>query len=235
MRKISCLLTVLLLLFCAGCVSNLPDDGTTTQVPSSSSTAPKKTAPSTATSSKATDPVQTTVPIDENIAFFTDLFTYYYNPVDTEFLFGRNFYNTAMCCEFSRPEELPLDWFFYNGLTRYDLTEEEKALIVDYLGKHRLVPEEMNEVLEAYFDITLDDIDWDVVYIFYWDKTGCYYTASSDLLLCDFVIHAVEELENGIFKIKYYNDILDGDYVITLQSRASNGGEGFRILSNLPV
>ncbi len=147
----------------------------------------------------------------------------------------------AMCCVFSCPEELPLGLFFYNGLTNYQVTEEEQNFVSDYLeangllplGANRLVPEEMNEVLQAYFDITLDDIN--EIDLLYWDKTGCYYNACSDVLLCEgFVINAVEELDNGIFKI-CYTTRYEGDYVITLQSRASEGGEGFRILSNLPL
>ena len=92
----------------------------------------------------------------------------------------------------------------------------------------------MNEVLQAYFDITLDDINWDVVGIRYWDKTGCYYTLGNDYTSCNFIITSVESLENDIIKVYYYNSYYNDNYVITLQSRINENRYGYRILSNLP-
>ena len=194
MKRIWALILSLILVALCGCTQYSGIDGSTpayasfgfpdpqTDPPTDPSTDPS-TSPTTANpTTEATVP--TTVPVDENIEFFTKLF----DPFDRDHPYGKNHYNKAMCCEFSRPEEL-----------------------------------------------TLDDINWDVVKIRYWDETGYYYTASSNELNCsDFVINAVEELENGIFKI-HYTTLYDGDFVITLQSREPEGGEGFRILSNLPA
>lgn len=239
MNRILALILSLILLTLCGCTQHPGIDGSTPANSSSSLTDPPTDPPTnpTATNPTTEATVPTTVPVDENIEFFTKLFDFF----DRDHPYGINHYNMAMCCEFSRPEELPLNLFFYNGLTYYDdvLTEEERALMSDWywLGPHRLVPEEMNEVLQTYFDITLDDIVWDKGEdgLVYWEETGYYYTASNDMLYCeDYVIYAVEELDNGIFKI-CYTTRYEGDFVITLQSRESEGGEGFRILSNLPA
>ena len=126
--------------------------------------------------------------------------------------------------------------FFVNGFYGVEVTKEEQAYVSDFFEAKRLEPDMINEVLLAYFDITLDDINWDVVGIRYWEKTGCYYTLGNDYLENDeFVITNVEELENGIFNIHYDSFYPSGQFIITLQSRESDGGEGFRILSNLPA
>ena len=70
----------------------------------------------------------------------------------------------------------------------------------------------------------------------YWDKTGCYYTLGNDVLANEgFTITSVEELENDTFKIYYYNAYYFDNFVITVQSRQSEGKDGYRILSNLPA
>lgn len=243
MNRILALILSLILLTLCGCTQHPGIDGSTPANSSSSLTDPPTDPPTNPTTTSPTTEatVPTTVPVDENIEFFTDLLTPYHDGLETEFPYGWNHYNMAMCCVFSCPEELPLALFFYNGLTNYQVTEEERNFVDDYLESmgllpleaNRLVPEEMNEVLQAYFDISLDDIKEN--HLLYWDKTGYYYTACSDMLMCEgFVINAVEELDNGIFKI-CYTTRYEGDFVITLQSRESEGGEGFRILSNLPA
>lgn len=197
--------------------------------------APTETTPILQTEPITEPTAEPTAPVDENIAFFTDLLTPYYD--NDEAVFRLNYYNMAMCCEFSCPEVLPLATFFYNGfLGSTDVTDEEQAFVSDFYEAKRLEPDKMNEVLQEYFDITLDDINWDVVGIRYWEKTGCYYTLGNDYLENDeFVITNVEELENGIFKIHYDSFYPSGEFIITLQSRESEGGDGFRILSNLPA
>lgn len=229
---ITVILSILLLSVC-GCTPSTQINSTTTTP--SESTPSLTTAPSTPTvNPPTTEPtVETTVPVDKNIEIFTNLFTPHF---DYEATFKENYYNTAMCCEFSCPEELPLATFFRNGLANSDVTDEEQAYVSNFYEAKRLEPDEMNEVLQAYFDITLDNINWDVVEIRYWDKTGCYYTAGNDVLCNEgFTITSVEELENDIFKIYYCNAYSFDNFVITVQSRQSEGKGGYRILSNLPA
>jgi hypothetical protein len=227
------LMIVLAVLACHVCGCEAKDPNTTTTPITTA--APTETTPILQTEPVTEPATEPTVPIDENIAFFTELLTPYYN--NDEAVFRLNYYNMAMCCEFSCPEELPLATFFYNGfLGSTDVTKEEQDFVSDFYEAKRLEPDKMNEVLQAYFDITLDDINWDVVGIRYWEKTGCYYTLGNDYLENDeFVITNVEELENGIFKIHYDSFYPSGEFIITLQSRESEGGDGFRILSNLPA
>lgn len=225
------LMIVLTVLACLVCGCEAKDPNTTTTL--TTTAAPTETTPILQTEPVTEPATEPTVPIDENIAFFTELLTPYYN---YEAEFTRNYYNMAMCCEFSCPEELPLATFFVNGFYGVEVTKEEQDFVSDFYEAKRLEPDMMNEVLQEYFDITLDDINWDVVGIRYWEKTGCYYTLGNDYLENDeFVITNVEELENGIFKIHYDSFYPSGEFIITLQSRESEGGDGFRILSNLPA
>ena len=220
------ILAVLVCLIC-GCEAKDPDR-TTTPI---TTAAPTETTPILQTEPVTKPATEPTVPIDENISFFTELLTPYYNDKAES---TRNYYNMAMCCQFSCPEELPLATFFVNGFYGVEVTKEEQEFVSDFYEAKRLEPDMMNEVLQEYFDITLDDINWDVVGIRYWEKTGCYYTLGNDVLEnTEFTITNVEALENGIFKIHYDSFYPSGKFVITLQSRESEGGEGFRILSNI--
>ena len=223
------ILAVLACLVC-GCEAKDPDRTTTP----TTTAAPTETTPILQTEPVTEPTTEPTIPVDENIEFFTTLLTPYYNTDDP--VFRLNYYNMAMCCEFSCPEELPLATFFVNGFYGVEVTKEEQAYVSDFFEAKRLEPDMINEVLLAYFDITLDDINWDVVGIRYWEKTGCYYTLGNDVLENDdFVITRVEELENGIIKIHYDSYYPSGKYTLTLQSRESEGGEGYRILSNTPT
>ena len=173
------ILAVLACLIC-GCAAKDPNTTTTP----STTTAPTETTPILQPEPTTEPTVNSTVNIDDNITNFTMLFSIQY---DHYAIHPENYYNTAMCCQFSCPEELPLATFFENAfLGSRDVTEEEQAFVSDFYQAKRLEPDMMNEVLQAYFDITLDDINWDVVGIRYWDKTGCYYTLGNDYLYCNY-------------------------------------------------
>ena len=224
------LMIVLAVLACLVCGCEAKDPNTTTTPITTA--APTETTPVLQTEPTTEPTVNLTVPVNDDITNFTRLFSIQY---DHYAVFPENYYNMAMCCEFSCPEELPLATFFENGFwVSSDCTEEEQAYVSDFYQAKRLEPDLMNEVLQAYFDITLDDINWDVVGIRYWDKTGCYYTLGNDYTSCNFIITSVESLENDIVKVYYYNSYYNDNYVITLQSRISENRYGYRILSNLP-
>ena len=237
-KRICALFLSLFLLVLCGCTQP-PENTNTTTVPTKSSSN-QTTSPSDSTvTPTTTEPViAPSKPVNSqnvrDIENFTRLLNDY--PHDRHALFPDNYYYAAMHCQFACPEELPLADFFYNGFPgSHDVTDEEQAFVSDFYKAKRLEPAKMNEVLLQYFDITLDDINWDVVGIRYWDKTGCYYTlGNDDFLSYEFTITRVEELENDTFKIYYYNGLFESDFVITLQSRISENRYGYRILSNLP-
>ena len=233
---ITVILSLILLIIC-GCTQSLnPHAPSTKTTESSPSLVPSQTAP--AVNLPTTEPtVETTIPeynpVAQDIKNFTHLFSIQY---DRYAIHPENYYNTAMCCAFSCPEELPLATFFYNGFVgSHDVTDEEQAYVDDFLEAKRLEPDQMNQVLQQYFDITLDDINWDVVNICYWEKTGCYYTAGNDMLMAeDFRINKCTAAEDGTITIHYYNGYYCKDFVMTLQSRMQENEYGYYIISNLP-
>jgi hypothetical protein len=106
---------------------------------------------------------------------------------------------------------------------------------VDGLDIIRCEPEKMNPVLEALFGITLDDINWDIQKMKYWDKTDCYYLAHTDYLaLMELEILRGYATEDGIVKI-HYKGYFDKEFVMTLQSRSVEHEYGYYIISNLPL
>ena len=132
---------------------------------------------------------------------------------------------------------LQLHLLFYNGFLYSDpITQEERDFLQsEGMDVMRLDPDLMNPVLEDVFGITLDDINWDVQRMTYWEKTGCYYLVHSDcLMLMDFEIIRGYATKDGLIKIHYRGDF-DEEYVITLQSRAQDHECGYHIISNLPL
>lgn len=230
------LIFVLVVLACLinGCETNTP---TVTTTPPTTTAAPTETLPTIQTEPTTEPTVETTIPeynpVAQDIMNFTQLFSIQY---DRYAIHPENYYNTAMCCAFSCPENLPLATFFYNGFVgSHDVTDEEQAYVDDFLEAKRLEPDQMNQVLQQYFDITLDDINWDVVNICYWEKTGCYYTAGNDMLIAeDFRINKCTATEDGTITIHYYNGYYGKDFVMTLQSRMQENKYGYYIISNLP-
>ena len=128
--------------------------------------------------------------MDPVIQYFTQLFSI---PYDRYAIHPENYYNTAMCCTFSCSEQVPLSRLFYNGFPfDQDVTDEEQAYVDDFLEVKRLEPNRMDEVLNQYFGITLENINFDKQKIRYWEQTGCYYVAGNDMLMnTDFSIYAI--------------------------------------------
>jgi hypothetical protein len=270
MKKIGIFLLILLMT-CAGC-SQLPVDQETTLPSTVTTTEPQQTAPPTTLPPETTAPIETTAPteptvnynisrlegvprdttpwpeddpsviyFDENyLSNYTRMFTPFYDRFAWQ---PENYYNTALCCMFDSPENVPLGYIFYNGfITNYHITEEEKAYMdVGGYDIFRCDPEQMNEVLKYFFGITLDEINWDVQNINYWEKTGCYYLAHTDLLAMEyFKFTRGYVTEDGIVRLYYREGYTETDfypieYVITMRSREKEHEYGYTILSNLPV
>lgn len=266
MKKIAIILLAFLLIFCAGCTQVTPDDGTT-QPSTVTTTAPQQTVPPTTLPPETTVPVETTAPTeptvpkepsrlegvprdttpwpedDPSIFYFDEGYLNNFEQLFAAFhdrfaLHPENYYNTALCCMFDSPENVPLGYLFYNGFRiSAPITDEEKAYMdVGGYDIFRCEPEQMNQVLKYYFGITLDDINWDVQKINYWEKTGCYYLAHTDMLeMNNFEFLRGYATEDGIIRIYYRQEYSPREYVITLRSRISDKEYGYDILSNLPV
>lgn len=223
------IIVLMLIAALSGCVTTYPPPEPTETDPVQTTTEPISTTPSI---QPETQPLTEAIG-GSGIEYFNWLFSipnesYAYHP--------ENYFNTAMCCTFSCPEEVPLFWLFYNGFPLDgDVTDEEQAYVSDFLHAKRLKPDNMNDVLNQYFGITLEDINWDKQKLTYWEQTGCYYVAGNDMLMnMYFHIYDFEASEDGIIKIYYYNDCFREDYVMTLQSRITENKYGYRIISNLP-
>lgn len=91
----------------------------------------------------------------------------------------------------------------------------------------------MNQVLQAYFGITLDAVDAagfdDMVYL---ESTNCYYIIGGGVeAAMDFNATAVETLEDGTIRVCYTANWETTLHCVTLQP----SGDGYKILSNVPV
>lgn len=160
-------------------------------------------------------------------------------------LFGdyKSWYNQALTCEYDSPKYIDLESLFYCG---FDGEKEPTDAEWEELKKHpwfesyyqyadfnRLPDDEMNAVLETYFGITLADVD-DSGFdnLEYMECTDCYYHMVTDANMVEnFEAIAVEMQDDGSVRMYYRSDSHNGVFVATLIPN----GDGFRILSNLPV
>lgn len=257
--KISLIAVISMVLICAivaGCAAagstsaqqDPEKDPTVTTTPTST----PETSPSTNPTTKPTDPKPTepkptdptpTEPIQpqpdtpaEELAKFNALFGDY-----------DSWYNKALTSEYTTPEQINLEYLFYNGFAEEsrDATDAElselKAVIenrdfadmIQYLEIIRLPVDKMNQVLQDYFGITLEDVDdtgFDGMY--YLESTNCYYLMHTDAVWTeDFNAISVEYMEDGSILVYYTADWESTVRCVTLMPH----GDGYRILSNVRV
>ena len=165
-------------------------------------------------------------------------------------LFGElgSWYNKALYCEYATPAQLVLFEFFLSAFNEESnqVSASERAQLKDLIGNPdvydhidnlditRLPTDRMNQVLQDYFGITLDDID-DAGFAgqLYLESTDCYYIIGGGAAgVMEFNALAVEYLEDGTIRLTYTQDCWRGEatmYVVTLMPH----GDGYRILSNV--
>lgn len=212
-----------------GCVVLLHDLGWTPEFPGlSHNTKPPTTTDPTETTRPSvpeTQPIETAP--DSQLQAFLDILG------DRQ-----SWYNRALTCEFDNPVQLKLHNLFYCGFPgeSQEPTAEEWEQLKDKQGFDenydliRLPENRMNQVLEEYFGITLEDIPEEGFSgLTYLESTGCWYFMTTGWLGVEKLqVLTVETLENGVIHVCY-----DADYWGVYDLMLRPHGDGYRVLSNV--
>ena len=163
-------------------------------------------------------------------------------------LFGdyMRWYSQALTSEYSRPEEVDLGMLFYRGVplrSEVEPTADEVNKLAKLsvmwssentceLPTQRISTAQMNEILEQYFGISLDEttgngIDW----LTYLEDTDCYYTMHSSTNAISPEITAAYLLEDGTIAMYYTESRIIGNSLAILKPV----GDGYQILSNKTI
>lgn len=164
-------------------------------------------------------------------------------------LFGgyTSWYSQALTSEYSRPEDVDLGMLFYRGVPLDSSSVEPTADEVSELAKlsvmwssentcdlptQRISTAQMNEILEQYFGISLDEttgngLDW----LTYLEDTDCYYTRHSSTNAISPEITAAYLLEDGTIAMYYMESRIIGNSLAILKPV----GDGYQILSNKAI
>lgn len=168
--------------------------------------------PETTLPPETTQPPETTIPetsepeAAEPFADWYDMLEYTYPE--------RNWIRSAMSCVFERPEEIDLEYLFYNGLSYggWDKVspESEQYLIEQGFWREMdLQPmpvSELNRILDAVFDISLSDMTIPDAWV-YLETEDFYCSNHNDAYgFVDYTITEVTELDDGLVKISYTVD-----------------------------
>lgn len=159
-----------------------------------------------------------------------------------ETLFGdyNSWYNRALVCEYTSPEELRLVKFFYRGFADepQQPTDQEWAQLKDQPGFEenfdlfRLPVDKMNTVLTQYFGITLEDVKPEgFENLVYLESTNCYYFMATGALIAEnFTALGVGEMDDGTICVEY-QCAYPANTVFEVMMKPS--GDGYQILSNV--
>ncbi len=174
-----------------------------------------------------------------------------------EFIKSNQWYLRALGCIFEKPEEIPAEFYFYNGVgSNEQATDEELAFIIDAYKKKnpnssneayahnyiRLPVAKMNEALSI-LGVTVADMQIPDHWAYY-DKLDAYYFWASDAYgVTGWSVTKVEKGTEGIVAVHwktkgpYWGDpameepLKDPKMVMTMQLQPD---DTYRILSNLP-
>ena len=92
----------------------------------------------------------------------------------------------------------------------------------------------MEKVIKKYFNISLEEMDWSIQRLDYWEKTDCYYYGANDALIMEFLEFEKGYMtEDGILRLYYYHEFYQWPFIVTLQAKEQD--YGYWVLSNLPV
>lgn len=147
-----------------------------------------------------------------------------------------SWYNRALTCTYSTPQELNLHQFFLCGFDDESgtLTDEERSQLrergfSEWQDIFRLPVEKMNAVLTEYFGITLDQVESSGFNgLEYLESTDCYYFMTGDSNWADITVTALEDQPDGTILMRYTTN--RGSFIVTLLPNE----DGYMILSNLP-
>ena len=161
-----------------------------------------------------------------------------------------NWYNRVLACQFERPEELPLDYFFYLGVPdqgQWDTfgTHETNYLVGQgfktEMGVQKMPRANLDEILQEYFGCSVSDVvipeNW-----LYYDETDSYYSNRNDsYTIRMFEITAITEETDGIVRIdytvtQYYRNTETGEFLnnpqLTMTLKINDDGN-YAVLSNM--
>ena len=148
-----------------------------------------------------------------------------------------DWYPRALTSFYETPAQIDLFQLFYAGIPggNNSITHEEQAFLETCPGYEpefdlvRIPATEMDQVLQQYFGISLEQTDGIGLENFiYWEDGDCYYHSHTDTNLGFIELNKVEMFENGSLRITYTNES-DQICVVTLVK----SGNGWRIISNL--
>ena len=148
-----------------------------------------------------------------------------------------DWYPRALTSFYETPAQIDLFQLFYAGIPGGDnsITHEEQAFLETCPGYEpefdlvRISATEMDQVLQQYFGISLEQTDGIGLENFiYWEDGDCYYHSHTDTNLGFIELNKVEMFENGSLRITYTNES-DQICVVTLVKSVN----GWRIISNL--
>lgn len=162
-------------------------------------------------------------------------------------LFGQyqTWYSQALTSLYASPEKIDLRELFYNGILddpdRYNLTEEEEEFLAPVWAEYscrldttRIPAEKMDEVLNQYFGISLEETEGTGLDTFvYFQEMNCYYNYSGDTNTMRADIHEGYLLEDGTIALYYdipdYRFENEKGYVVTVRPTEDD----LQIVSNL--
>lgn len=169
---------------------------------------------------------------------------------------AENRYLAAMGSIYESPASMDIGLIFYDGFHLGDpgwesFSPDEVAYLLEQgfsrdISAQKRPAEQLDEILNAYFGISLYDVaipaDW-----VYYPETDSYYSNHNDAYLVhSFTLMDVRETEEGLFELHYYVDPLRGAFdpatgwpvvygVLTLRPNGNSpiSPEGFTVVSNL--
>ena len=169
-------------------------------------------------------PTETTEPQGE-LAEIAALFQYY----------KENWYNMSLTSFYTKPQEVNLAKFFYNGFQDIPAkgpTAEEAELLKDMPGFDvaydliRLPRERMEAVLQEFWGLQLSDFDLNGLY--YVASTDTYYLSHTDAAgLIDIQFKNLVKAEDGTITVDYTDGIRKG--TVTL----APNGDSYRVVANV--
>lgn len=153
-------------------------------------------------------------------------------------------YSRILTSDFEAPAQIDLYELFYKGIPGEDntLQAEERAYLETVwsefefqMDAKRLPAEKMNEVLQTYLGVSLEDTDKTGLERFtFWEAGNCYYLAHGDTNAIQPLLHSAYTLKDGTIAVYYSNGNFDAnakakpDKIAVLRPTA----EGYQILSN---
>lgn len=248
-----CILSILLLNACRSDNPPSTEGGGNSQLTTSPSTVPTETEGSTVVPTETeepTAPVETQMPsspVETEIPTMPNEQT---EPSETSPMEGQlmvynilfsdknSWYNKALSCQYSSPTQLSLKKVFSCGFAEESSkpSDAEWAQLKDIPGFDinldllRLPADKMNQVLQEYFGITLDDVDETGFNgLTFLESTNCYYFMATDAMIVEyFNATTVENREDGSIRVTYTTGANSTVFVVTLMPN----GDGYRIQSN---